>query len=407
MPRFFLFLQGCTCPFFHVLGRVLRQRGHRVGHISFNVGDALLWRAGQSWAYRGSSAGFSPFLLELLRKEGVSDLVMLGDTRPLHESAIRVARTQGLKTHIWEEGYFRPYWLTMERDGINGYSRLPGDPHWYREKARGMAEPVTQASIPTPIWRLAVWELAYHLPNVLNPIHYPGYRTHRPAISPVEFAGWGRRFACMPYYRRRDAARLAALWARGRRYFLFPLQLDGDGQITHHSPFGRKEAAIRSVLASFAAHAPADHWLVVKNHPLDTGLERYAAQVSSIARSLDIADRVLFLETGHLPDLFAHCAGVVLVNSTVGTAALAAGLPVIALGRAIYDLPGLTFQEGLDAFWHDPHPPDAELFADFRRVVIHATQVRGSFYSRMGCEQAALQALRLMEPERSPLEVLL
>lgn len=405
--RFFLFLQGCTCPFFHVLGRSLGARGHRVGRVSFNMGDALMWRAGPHWAYRWGVEGWEAWLRELIAREGVTDLVMLGDTRTHHACAIRVARESGLRTHVWEEGYFRPAWLTLERGGINGYSRLPRDPQWYRAQAVRLAEPVDNPPIANPLWRLATWELAYHLPNALNPLLYPGYRTHRPVTSPVELAGWAWRFAHMPYYRRRDLGRLTALFRSRRRYFLFPLQLDGDGQITHHSPFGRIERVIGAVLASFAAHAPAEDWLVVKNHPLDTGLEGYGRVVKRQARALGIEDRVLFLESGYMPPILRRSAGVVVVNSTVGTAALAARRPLIALGQAIYDMPGLCFQGGLDRFWKEAERPDPALFAAFRRVVIQTTQVHGSFYRQEGCMQAANEAVPLMEAECSLLEELL
>ncbi|OYU78090.1 MAG: hypothetical protein CFE32_03120 [Alphaproteobacteria bacterium PA3] len=50
-----------------------------------------------------------------------------------------------------------------------------------------------------------------------------------------------------------------------------------------------------------------------------------------------------------------------------GTLALARGGPVVVLGKAVYDLPGLTFQDGLDRFWTEATAPDAATFAAFRR----------------------------------------
>ncbi|HAV07943.1 MAG TPA: capsule biosynthesis protein CapA, partial [Rhodobacteraceae bacterium] len=47
-------------------------------------------------------------------------------TRPIHATAIRVAKARGLKVHVFEEGYLRPYWVTYERNGANGHSRLMG-----------------------------------------------------------------------------------------------------------------------------------------------------------------------------------------------------------------------------------------------------------------------------------------
>lgn len=405
--RSFLFLQGCTCPFFHALGRRLRERGHRVGRVNFNVGDALVWFAGPAWAHRGPVGELSDFLRALIVREGFTDLVMLGDTRPIHAAALAVAEALGLRVHVWEEGYFRPYWLTVERSGINGHSRLPRDPLWYRETAPRVPETPPPQPVPNPVRLLAAWELVYHLPNLLNPLLYPGYRTHRPAISGVEFAGWAWRFSRMPLFERRDLHSMHGLFAGGQRFFLFPLQLDGDSQLSQHSRFASIGEAIDLVLRSFAAHAPADRMIVVKNHPLDTGLTDYGRVVRARARELGIAQRVCYLESGHLPDLLQRTDGVIVVNSTVGTSALAAGCPVIALGNAIYAMPGLAASGGLDDFWGDPPRPDAGLFEAFRRVALYATQVNGGFYSRRGCALAVDNALRFLEPERSPLEELL
>jgi capsular polysaccharide export protein len=71
-----------------------------------------------------------------------------------------------------------------------------------------------------------------------------------------------------------------------------------------------------------------------------------------------------------------------LINSTAGMAALHHGVPTIACGSAIYDLPGLTYQGSLDDFWAAApgSAPDPFHFRRFRRYVIERTQLNGSFY---------------------------
>ena len=99
--------------------------------------------------------------------------------------------------------------------------------------------------------------------------------------------------------------------------------------------------------------------------------------------------------------------GTVTVNSTVGALSLGLDCATIALSDPIYNLPGLTFQGGLDDFWRERPLPDAELFRRFRNTVIHTTQVNGGFYSRSGIALAVENCRRMLEPERSPLEELL
>ena len=91
----------------------------------------------------------------------------------------------------------------------------------------------------------------------------------------------------------------------------------------------------------------------------------------------------------------AKCRAVVVVNSTVGLAALELGKPVYCLGNAVYNLVGLTASRPfceLDDFWTAPAAPDASLFADFKKVVETYASVRGNFYSPRGMLAAAADA---------------
>jgi capsular polysaccharide export protein len=56
-------------------------------------------------------------------RHGITDLVVYGDTRPIHATAIAQARRRGITVHVFEEGYLRPYWVTYERGGANGIRR--------------------------------------------------------------------------------------------------------------------------------------------------------------------------------------------------------------------------------------------------------------------------------------------
>jgi capsular polysaccharide export protein len=77
--------------------------------------------------------------------------------------------------------------------------------------------------------------------------------------------------------------------------------------------------------------------------------------------------------------------------------ALACGLPVIALGKAVYDIAGLTFQGELDQFWNAPTPPDMALFDAFRRVLANRCLIPGSFFSEAGLRLAVEAAIDRLE----------
>ncbi len=303
--------------------------------------------------------------------------------------------------HVVEEGYLRPNWITFERDGVNGHSTLPRDPKWFRMVAHGAPAWAEAAAIPSVFARRASQDVLYSFACAALAWRFPGYRQHRPWNPFVEYAGWAMKLARRPAARRRSAQTMDAVIRSGRPYFLFPLQLDSDSQLRRHSPFGGIERALERVIASFAARAPADALLVVREHPLDNGLKDWRARTLDLAAVTGVQDRVRFVETGDLAQSLAGARGLVTVNSTVGVIALSFGLPVIALGSAIYDMPDLTFQGGLDNFWTEGTPPDEATFDAFRRVIAQRTQLNGGFFSDEGIRLAVEGAVRRLEA-RSP-----
>jgi len=73
--------------------------------------------------------------------------------------------------------------------------------------------------------------------------------------------------------------------------------------------------------------------------------------------------------------------GLVCVNSTSATLALAQDIPVCTIGEAIYDFTGLTHQRHLDTFWRNPTPPEPGVYEAFRRVLVDRCLVRGGLAS--------------------------
>ncbi len=393
--RCFLFLQSMANRFFERLGRALRARGHAVHRVNFNSGDRAFWGLPGAIDFRGHAHEWPEFLERLIVDLGVSDIILFGDCRPLHRAAIRLGGARGLRIHVVEEGYLRPDWVTFEENGVNGYSSLPKNPQWYREEARLLPEFVRPPKVPGSFRRRAYEDVLYNFSSVAGVWRFPHHTTHRRHFLALEYAGWVRRLALMRRSERRAAAQIEAL--HGDPLFFFPLQLDDDYQMRVHSPFRATQAAIDYVLSSFSRHTPPTARLAVKLHPLDNGLLDWAGMVRQAALEYMISERVTVLDGGELPKVLALSHAVVTVNSTVGAEALNKGLPVIALGKAVYDIPGLTFQGDLDEFWSQAAPPDAELFEAFRRVLVARCMIPGSFFSEAGLRLAVKGAVTRLE----------
>jgi capsular polysaccharide export protein len=402
--RQFLFLQGLPGDFFRDLADALRLQGAGVHRVNFNGGD-LLDGWGRADNYRGHARDWPSFLARLIRARGVTDLVLFGDCRPLHRSARATAAGLGVAVHVFEEGYIRPNWITLEQDGVNGFSSLPTDPAWYLRTAARLDPIVEGPHLPSSLDERARATVGYYLAALALGWWFPSYRTHRPWSPAAEAVGWIARLARRRAAERRSAAVRQAL--ADTRYFVLPLQLDSDSQLRAHSDFDGMGPALAGVIASFARSAPRETMLVVKEHPLDNGLTPWRRQTCAYAKALGVSDRVLFIETGDIDLLVRRAQGLVTVNSTTGTLALAAGVPVITLGRAIYDVEGLTHQGDLESFWNAPQAPDPALYEAYRCVIVHRCLLRGGFYDRPRREALIGQAaMRLMcPPTLAPLAV--
>lgn len=396
--RNFLILQGVASRFFARLGKTLEARGHGVRRVNFHAGDWLFGPLVGSHHYRGTQEDWPDYLETKLREWQITDIILFGDCRPLHAAAVRVAKRHNVPFFVFEEGYLRPNWITLELGGTNGYSVLPRDPDWFRAQARDLPEWQDGAKAYIKFGRLAGQDVLYNASGMLLTALYPFYRWHRPRYPLVEYVGWltrlGRQLTLDPG---RLKAGIAAIETRGRPYFLFPLQLEGDTQIREHSPFKKIKPAIESIVTSFAKYAPADALLVVKEHPLDNGLKNWRRMVRRTATHYGIADRVIYLPGGDLDTLIKGAVGVVTINSTVGSRTLYLNRPLKPIGNAIYDIPGLTFQGSLDRFWNEAESPDPALFEAFCRVLLARCLINGNFYSREGIEMAVAGSVKRLE----------
>jgi capsular polysaccharide export protein len=243
--------------------------------------------------------------------------------------------------------------------------------------------------------------IAYGIACVaLSPL-FPRYATHRGWSLSHEAIGWVKRSVRAPLARRRSLAAIRHAFGATGGFFVMPIQMDNDSQILCHSDLGGMMHAIRLVVASFAHHAPKDAVLAVKEHPLDNGVIDWRRVTETAARDAGVADRVVLIEDCDLQPLLDRTLGMVTVNSTSATFALASGVPVIALGRSVYDLPGLTHQDTLESFWRSPSPPDARLFDAFRQVLAHACLLHGDFFTRAGVVHAVAGAVPRIEAARS------
>lgn len=402
LRREFLFLQGPPGPFFQLLGKALKERGHGVHRINLSGGDLYDWPNGAT-NYRGTMSAWPMFFDRFVRANRITDLIVYGDCRPVHQAALRMAQLRRVRVFVFEEGYIRPDWMTLERDGVNGHSAFDRDPELIMAAGRWLPDVPVLPSI-TADFRRRARDSYWHYHHVVTgrlTLRFPFYRTHRSHSIIGEGFGWLAKFARTSRRGRHAEQVLAAI--KGKKFVLFPLQLTGDYQIRAHSPFPSMPQAVDYVLESFAAYAPADQLLLVKEHPLDASWRNWRAFIRRRARRLGVEERVHCIDGGDLQQLSTSAAGMVCVNSTSGTLALETGIPVVVLGDAVYDVPGITHQAGLDSFWTNAEQPDRQLYAAFKKSLHAKCLVRGGLASASATETLVQSSLeRLLAEDGMP-----
>lgn len=404
--RSFLLLQGPQSGFFRELAKGLRKVGALAEKVNFCGGDVLLWGFEHSFCYRGDRYEWLSWVGKLYRSRHITDICVYGDWRPMHWEAIRLADILGIHIWVFEEGYLRNSYSTLEEFGVNGRSRLPRAPAGIRSLSAQLGpNPLPVKHYENDIVDKVVQAVKHHAGNFFLWPWFRHYRTHRPTNIAFELIGILPRYFSRTKRAQRDAKRLREFHSKRAPFFFFPLQLNSDSQIQLYSPYVRMHEAIADVMTSFAKHAPKETHLLIKNHPLDNGLIDYDTFVRGFAEQLGIADRVTFIDFGNTGQMVARSRGVVLVNSTVGIMALEKRIPVYCLGHSIYNIEGLAQSWPLVAlkdFWKEPTPPDESLYEDFRNVVAQCASVAGNFYGREGIRAAVESSLqRFSKPRKS------
>ena len=384
-----LFLQGPLSPLYKQTGDCLKALGFEVHRINFCAGDWLHWHGKGCISFKGQSSDWPAYIEDYLRKHEITDLVLHGDQRLYHRLAIEKAVQLGVYVAVTELGALRPGWMTLERTGLSTLSHFPSDPAAIRRIAETAGPVDLTPRYPSSFWLQTAPDVVYNLTNVFLKPLYPAYQRHT-IYSPV--AEYLRGAVRLLKEKRRNRAaerQLAELQEKAVRYFVLPLQLEGDFQLRRHSPFHSFEEVLEVVFRSLAEVVDDDVHLVLKSHPLDVGFEDWPGVANQLADRFGLQHRVHFLDGGGLAKPFEKALGVVTLNSTAGLEALQAGVPVKTLVPAHYDIAGLTHQGDLASFWNNPDQPDRDLLLTYVQALAASTQVRGSIHNSEGVAVAA------------------
>ena len=382
-----LFVSAPFGPFFRHAAQTLTRQGHYVWRIVWEGGDFIETPLRYQVPFRRNAEDEEDFLRQALLEKHITTVITYNDAGRRNKLAAKLAKELGKRYYVLENGYLRPHWITLAQEGVNGFSKLPNDPYFYEAFPKVIKAPVT---FPTQI-RSHVENTVKHFAAacLLSPFlpfdsRYYGDSLWRQARHYAREYLWRimhsekRKISELVLRKQREQAKL----------FVVLTQKPGDAQLRIHSPYKGNRPFLKEVCKSFAAHAPGNAILIVKQHPYDYGVERLPRFFRNLTAELGIGEKAYYLRKTSIDVVLDNTDGLITVNSTGGLSAITRGLPVKCCGNAIFDMPGLTFQGTMDRFWQEAQPPNDQITKAFVAYLQAHSQINGGFDHPVGIDLA-------------------
>ena len=388
-----LLLQGPVGPFFLFLKKHLEKKGIHVTKVNFNGGDLCFYPFHSVW-FRGELSVWSDTLKKIILEKKIEQIVVFGDCRPIHCVARKITSQLDIEFVVFEEGYVRPDYITLERNGVNGRSQIPLSRSFYDSLSLGK-ENIEKISLGNTYYYSVLWAMIYYFFGILLSPVFKYYQHHRP-LGCLEMFRWIRGIYRYVWYKLKEKHVQRYLTDNlNKKFYLVALQVHNDAQIVYYSDYKCVENFIEEVICSFTQNAAPDMSLVIKHHPQDRAYKDYTKLIACLVDQFKLNGRVYYIHDQHLPSLLSSALGVVVINSTVGLSSLFHNTLVKTMGMAVYNIDGLTYQGCLDTFFSacKKEVIDRVLYRKFIYYLISTTQINGSYYKKIN-ELSGLQLPR-------------
>ena len=375
-----LFLMGPIGTFFARLSNYLEENNVRTYKILFPLHE-YGFNQSRIIKYDQNINNFKKFLSKTLINYEIKHIFMYGNVLIPHKQALDLVqelKTEGknINTHIFELGYLRPNFVTLENEGINYNSSLIKSRQFYLKQDSFSDLPIPKKHARFRIRK--IWKTISFINH-----SFKNYKIvekeHKLQPKPI-YIWFQIKGFILKYFFFFTEYKLKNYFL-GKNYFLVILQVSTDSQLTEGSDFKDNKKFIYKVIKDFAEANPNGVNLVFKHHPRDRGYTNYFNQIKKISNEFDVLNKVFYFHDYFLSKLFQNpnCKGTVLINSTVGYQSLYHSVPVKSLGITPYNIEGLSDQQDLTSFFRNPSTVDRLLFKKFYKHVMENSQINGNF----------------------------
>lgn len=375
-----LFLVGPIGTFFARLSNYFEENNIRTYKISFPLYEYGFPKS-RLIKFHKDIFLFKNYLKKILIEKEIKHIFMYGNVLIPHQQTLDLLEELkkediNINSHIFELGYLRPNFVTLENKGINYNSDFIKSREFY----------INQNSykvFPTPrkharfrirkIWKTVTFiNHSFKNYKIVNGEH---------KLQPKPIYIWFQiKGFFLKYFFRLTEYKLKQKCFFEKKFFIVILQVSTDSQLTEGSDIKNNEKFIYKVIKDFAK-ANVDNYLVFKHHPRDRGYTNYSNQIKKISKKFGLNKKVFYIHDYFLSKLFqnSNCKGTVLINSTVGYQSLYHSIPLKSLGIAPYNIKGLSDQRNLTSFFKNTSTVDRLLFKKFYRYILENSQINGNF----------------------------
>ncbi len=250
-----------------------------------------------------------------------------------------LARQKKVETLFFEQGYFRPFTLTCDPNGINDLATIPRHAEFYKSLSwdknrlnKYLLNPEIRDFKDVEgenLTQVAIIKAASMLGSFLRV--NPNLYAHITFFEAVKYFMFKQVFK----FRKPDTRALP------KEYIFVPFQVSRDTQIFYSSSIKSMEQLVDLLYAnveSLNRKLNRNIHLVFKEHPEDMPRNNYKALKKRYASK----QNVMFVQKRSVSELIQKSLAVITINSTVGIEALAQYKRVITLGKAFYNIEGIV-----------------------------------------------------------------
>ena len=375
-----LFLMGPIGTFFARLSKYFEQNDIRTYKMSFPLYEygfpkSKLIKFSKDIRY------FKEFLRKTIVEKNIKHIFMYGNVLIPHKNALELVdelkkEDINIRTHIFELGYFRPNFVTLEKRGINFDSSFIKNRDFYLKQDSFEIFPVPKKHAHFRIRK--IWKAISFINHCFKNYKLVEYE-HKLQPKPI-YIWYQIKGFFLKYFFKFTEYKLKKKCFFEKKFFIAILQVATDSQLKQGSDIKDNNKFIYKIIKDFAK-SNVDNNLVFKHHPRDRGYTNYFDQIEKISKEFGVYKKVFYIHDYFLSKVFMNpnCKGTVLINSTVGYQSLYHSVPIKSFGISPYNIEGLSDQRNLLSFFRNPLPVDKLLFKKFYKYILENSQINGNF----------------------------